>query len=144
MSEKMKQEEPTHDSQEEEFFALAVSEGEKFDNRLFWVSGGAIALSLGYFQTTGTLTISAPLIAGYTFLILSLIIMLVGLQFSASTNSRWSVYFRNKNNGDETDEEEKSILERRGKKTIPCINRVALICSFLGIVCIVVYMFIGI
>lgn len=135
------------DPQEDLYTNLAMTEGDKFDNRLFWFTGGVGALSLGYFQATGTLRFDPLLTTGYSLLILSIIALLTGLQFSSYVYSELGVAYRERSNceldSETLDSIDEKIInhEKRIRLAIPLFNNVALSSTIIGSILIIIFMF---
>lgn len=137
-----------YDSKLSDFYKeTAKTESNKFDDRLFWFTGGVAALSLGYFQATGTLHCDLVLIFGYAFLLTSIAVMLAGLMISSSVSNELAIWYGEKaNQGDmHSDEEIKANIDKQDarERKIAWINAGALILSLAGVVLIVVYMFLA-
>lgn len=124
---------------------VAKSEADKFDNRLFWFSGGVVALSLGYFQATDTLHCDFVLIMGYALLLLSILSLLLGLIISSSTSNELAIWY-----GERTAPKSEYSIEIIQKNIDKCdarerkiawINIIALILTAIGSVLIIIYMF---
>lgn len=121
----------------------SISECDKFDNRLFWVSGGTVAVSLAYFQATKVVFDHSLLLAGYIFLILCISVMLAGLQFSYTTNTRWRKfyldYMSEDFNQDESDKEYVKLI-RNSKCITPVFNIAALLFVIAGMILVLICM----
>lgn len=137
-----------HDPQEEEYAELASSEGDKFDSRLFWFAGGIGALSLGYFQATGLLQIDALLIAGYTCLIIGIVLLLASLQFTSYIYGELSVLYGKKNRtlGDCQEKSIQKKIDSYGKIVsigVLVLNVVSMVFVLGGAIMLVIFMFVS-
>lgn len=134
------------DIRQAEFYKkFAKSEANKFDNRLFWFTGGVAALSLGYFQATDTLHKDLVLILGYAALLMSIILMLVGLLLSSRTSNNLAIWYGEKAKRESAyspKQIEKKICNYDSKeRALMAVNILALGSTIIGVFLIVVYMF---
>ena len=124
---------------------IAKSEANKFDNRLFWFTGGVAALSLGYFQTTDTLHTDLILIIGYTSLLLSIVLLLGGLIASSNISNELAGWYKEKSiqKSIYTDQQIKESIEKydEQERRLTYVNIGALFLTIVGVTLIVVYMF---
>lgn len=105
-------------------------------------------MSLGYFQATGLLQIDALLIAGYTCLIIGIVLLLASLQFTSYIYGELSVLYGKKNRtlGDCQEKSIQKKIDSYGKIVsigVLVLNVVSMVFVLGGAIMLVIFMFVS-